>query len=439
MKIVFVENRFKTAFWELIAKEYQLDGHEIYWIVQNPLFKPSFGDVYTLPFPEGRPIENTLNDQALEKIILSNRGLKYFKIESNNFIFHYKQEIDQIVEKINPDFVFGESTMFHELLVINSCKKRGIKYLHPTSCRYPSERFSFYLYDSLKPYSGSNEKLKRNEVLELIQSISSRKIQPDYINKKSNKNYILKKLKSSITLFISYYLGEKYNTPSPLRKFKLERERKRNILRWEEMSDPIEMINLEEVNILYAFQMQPEANIDVWGYPFSNQLEVIKEICSSLKEGEKLILKPNPKSKYEISEELLLTLKSLKEKVVILSHSIKMETIWDKLDVIVTVTGTIGIEAFLSNKPCLILGDIINSERKSINSITLQRELRDLIDSHKSGQIKSININQKIELIDYLTTTSFKGVIGDGLTNRAHIFDRRNRINILKAFKTIIG
>ena len=52
--------------------------------------------------------------------------------------------ISNAIEKIKPDLVFGESTLFHELLVINACKSRGILYLHPSSCRYPTNRFSFY-------------------------------------------------------------------------------------------------------------------------------------------------------------------------------------------------------------------------------------------------------------------------------------------------------
>ena len=52
MKILFVENRYKTALWEVIAKEYEKLGHEIYWIVQNPMFKTSFGNVSILPFPK---------------------------------------------------------------------------------------------------------------------------------------------------------------------------------------------------------------------------------------------------------------------------------------------------------------------------------------------------------------------------------------------------
>lgn len=50
MKILFVENRYKTGLWEVIAKEFEHKGHEIFWIVQNPMFKPSFGNVTVCRF-----------------------------------------------------------------------------------------------------------------------------------------------------------------------------------------------------------------------------------------------------------------------------------------------------------------------------------------------------------------------------------------------------
>ena len=88
MKILFVENRYKTGLWEVIAKEYQKLGHEIYWIVQNPMFKPSFGNISILPFPKKINFKKVYSSE-IQKVIDSNRGLNYFGVKTDDFIFWY--------------------------------------------------------------------------------------------------------------------------------------------------------------------------------------------------------------------------------------------------------------------------------------------------------------------------------------------------------------
>ena len=37
MKLLFIENRYKTYFFEPIAQRLKSEGHDIYWIIQNKL------------------------------------------------------------------------------------------------------------------------------------------------------------------------------------------------------------------------------------------------------------------------------------------------------------------------------------------------------------------------------------------------------------------
>ena len=77
MKILFVENRYKTIFWEEIATRLIDDGHEIYWIVQNHFFKPKIGKSTILPYFKGQNIDSKRYSDNLNKIIRSNRGINY--------------------------------------------------------------------------------------------------------------------------------------------------------------------------------------------------------------------------------------------------------------------------------------------------------------------------------------------------------------------------
>jgi len=73
MKLLFIENRYKTYFYDEICKHLEKD-HKIYWIVQNPKFSPQTGDIYSIPFPDKKPKIN--KDVDLKGIVLVIDGVK---------------------------------------------------------------------------------------------------------------------------------------------------------------------------------------------------------------------------------------------------------------------------------------------------------------------------------------------------------------------------
>lgn len=438
MKILFVENRYKTALWELIGKMYQAAGHEILWIVQNPQFMPSFGQIHVMPFPKGTFHEKTVaKSNALEKIIHSNRGLNYFEVKSDDFIYQYDEEITQYIEKNQPDVVFGESTAFHELLVIKACKAHNIPFLHPSSSRYPSKRFAFYEYDSLTPFKGSGETFSQEEALSFIDRLSKREVKPDYMKKLKPALSKWDHLSDKVKLVKGFYQGEKYNTPSPFVKRKLGKINADRIIRWDNLAVNPNTIP-GEFKVLYPMQMQPEANIDVWGYPNRNQTAVVREICQNLAKDEVLILKPNPKSKYEIDEELLDLIADQNIPVFAMHHASKMEDVWSEANLVITVTGTVSIECVFSNKPVAMLGIGIQTEEKNCVVLNKLTELRNVIDQVQKGTFPKLTELEKINFLNKLVATSYSGVIADGMHGKDELENPENIARLKKAFGEII-
>ena len=106
--------------------------------------------------------------------------------------------------------------------------------------------------------------------------------------------------------------------------------------------------------ILYPLQMQPEANIDVWGRKYNNQLQLIKQLVGAAPEDVYLVVKPNPKSKYELSSDLI-DYAEKNERIIVIHHDVPMIQVFQKIDLVVTVTGTIAMECIWANKPVLTL------------------------------------------------------------------------------------
>ena len=434
MKILFIENRYKTSWWEMLAKEFETLGHEVCFLIQNHRFTPPIGKSFKMPYPNKNITSKKSARFNLDKIIESNRGLNFFGIKSDSFIYHYHEIIDKYVKSYNPDIVFGESTTFHELLTIYSCKHQNILYLNPSSCRYPSGRFSFYLYDTLEPYFSSGDVLSQNEALNIINNITKKTAVPDYMKNLKYQLSTQEVIFDRLNLMIDFYRGERFNTPSPLIFLKLRLELKKNLAEWGRISTEISELNKDTFYIMYPLQMQPEANIDVWGYENSNQLNVIKSIFNLLDENEVLIIKLNPKSKYELSKELLSFIKKHKGKVVAVSQKSTMTQLWPLIKLIITVTGTVSIECVLDNKPLIALGQGIQMKEKNcFNSLNDFRKVVNLVKTKKYPRLLN---QEKVAFLNKLVSTSHKGVNGDGLHNKKYKAEFRV---VLKAYLKVLN
>lgn len=434
MKILFLENRYKTKLYELVAERLLKNEHEIHFLVQNHDFKPSKRFITHLIKYPNNSFKKTKNLDHIEKVIESDRQINHFQANDNSYFYYYDEKVRELLEAIKPGIVFGESTAFHELITIENCKKLDIPYLNPCTCRYPTGRFSFYKYETLVPFKGSNQNLEDGEALKIINQIVKKTAKPDYmkIKPKSKKEILSDNLKK----LTGYVKGERFNTPHPLLKLSLEKKKNKRSEIWDFISGDI-LSKSKEIKILYPLQMQPEANIDVWGRKFRNQTELIETIASNLPEDCVLYVKPNPKSNYELNDRLIDFIET-SDQVKALSHSAKMEDIIHEVDLVVTVTGTIAMECILSNKPIISLVKNLNNDSRNCYHIdNLEEDLVKFIDVLKKNDWDVIDQREKVNFINRINRTSYKGVISDPFTN-INCVGENNIQELTSAFNDVI-
>ncbi|MCL5127256.1 hypothetical protein [Algibacter sp. L4_22] len=436
MNILFIENRYKTYTFEAVANLLKKEGHHVFFLIQNKDYTPkSDFSFFEIPFPKKEDLIKSYKvSQDVENVIASDRMQNFFKKKGTSYFYYYNKKIEEVLDSCKPDFVFGESTAFHELLTINNCKKKGVLYLHPSSCRYPKNRFAFYKYNTLEPYKGSNEDLSETEALTIINNIVDRSAKPDYMNViKAPK---LKGIKDKIRKVKSFIGGDSYNTPNPIVKYNREKIKQKNIIDWDNFAE--EKINKgNNFIILYPLQMQPEANIDVWGLKYRNQLQLIGDICNRLPENVKLVVKPNPKSKYELSKDLVDYVQNNSD-IIALQHAVKMDDILVDLDLVVTVTGTIAIESILSNIPVITLVKTLNNEQENCKFIDNLDQIIPIIKLIQQKQFPKIDNTKKIAYLNRLNKTSYEGRVSDPFSF-AGCFSEKNLTDILSAFKHVIN
>lgn len=437
MKILFVENRYITWLWREVAIRLQSDGHDIHWLVQNPVFTPKVGTCHRLPFPASdttyvKPVDNI-------PLLKSDRAVRYFGSDGSHHP-SYQNAIKSVLEREQPDVIVGEPTQFHELITIHQARKQGIPYLFPSSTRYPPDRITFHLYDTLDTVGGCGIGLPANEALSLREAILQRRTIPSYMvsQPETKTKLLVRRITDKFRITYGWLAGERYITPSPWRKFLLDYQQRTNVVRWEQNAH---LALPEELNgrpwVLYAMQMQPESNIDIWGFPWNDQVAIIREAADSLATiGSKLVVKPNPKSKYELSSELC-QLVSTHPNIISLAHNCKMSDIFPRATAVLSVTGTVLLECVLAGKPVGVLGSHPMSRYPGVTPLSTPAEIAALIGDVVAGKAKTAGPEESAELLSRLYSASYMATMYDPL-NQPGFATSNNLDNILAAFRDVL-
>lgn len=418
-RILFVENRGKTALWQAVAHDLRLRGHEIAWLVQNPAYRPakgkSAGAVHTLSFPPPREFHDTVWGDGWVTAnfpqLTGDRGRNHFHGNCGHYA-HYHEEIGRALRRIEPDVVIGEPTLFHEVLTAGLCRDMGIPYLHPVGTRYLGGRFSVFGYDTQHPLGSSGERLPDDEARELAEQIGGNRVVPSYMARRRGLDRYLmtaKLLRAQATVWLGYLRGERYNTPSLARKRQLQARLRRNIVRWESLQrlppNPTRAI-------LCPLQMQPEANLDVWGRGHSDQVATVTQMLAAAPIDVQVVVKANPKSKYEMSD-ALLDLAAANPRVCLLPLELTMPAAQRLTVGSLTVTGTVGLEAVFGKGRALSLcHPVLEAHFPAFHAPSVEDGVRRLLDDQKAG---AGDVEQGIELLQTIMDQSFPGLINEPL------------------------
>jgi hypothetical protein len=107
--------------------------------------------------------------------------------------------------------------------------------------------------------------------------------------------------------------------------------------------------------ILYAAQVTPESSINTLAQFFVDQTRVIDLLRLNLPHGYAVLVKEHPAMAGSRPRSFYDHLRRLPG-VVLVAPDVPIRRLIEKADVMATVTGTIGLEAFLLDKPCLMFG-----------------------------------------------------------------------------------
>lgn len=392
-KILIIENRHKTKFWSEIIDPMVFDK---VFLIQNHRY--ALSDVRNVLIPYYRfnlVAETYMVNPSLQfhRKIVSKR----VSINKRRLVYYYN-EIFRIIRDENPDLILGESTAIHELIAIDVAKQLGIDYVNLVSARYPPGKFLIVSNDTLKLRIQNYGTAPR---VNISREVKSGLVSPDYMKKIRKKHRI--DFTYQINNLMDWFLGERLNTPSPFLKFsrELDRVAVKLLLVLFSRDGLGGFVNEAKSMILYPMQMQPESNIDVWGFKYKNQANLITTVARKMRKQEVLLVKINPKMKYELTVFEFFNI--IRHNVVFLNSSVRMSDLLDEVEGVITVTGTVFYEAILKGVKVCLLSYLPLSDKLGHYSD---------VDSFLEGIRQNENSKAK-EIIGLLDEISFEGVIGD--------------------------
>jgi hypothetical protein len=352
---------------------------------------------------------------------------KYYKFNSNEILSILEQECKfflRIIEEIKPSFLVIRFTDFHNIdLITKLCRAKGIKILMLTPSNLNnlwmisestkidyidlqdvSSETHFKNYSEAKIFWQNNNpihqankyvennlkssKITKNNAVSILRLFLNFKKNGDIDKLTSHGRTKLKIITSMLSLYFKKHLREKYVNKVSLKQ-----------------------ILKKKKFIFFALHVEPERSTLIAAPFYTNQLELIKNIAKSLPADYVLYVKEHPIMKTRNWRSLSFYKEIHQLPNVYLLHPIiKNEKIFPNCSMVITISGTIGLEAAFFNKPSLTFSDNLYSHLSFVYRVKKLEDLSKIIKTHL--QVK-VDLNEFNSFITLLHKNSFQFISTD--------------------------
>lgn len=412
--IIDVDNEKKIFFDKQKLVNFRKTWYYRDYVDTNPKRKPDLE--YLTSFEKRTGIN-------LWKIAYSDKSFygfnDYYRFKRNEILSILEQEcklFENVLDEIKPDFLILDVTdSQHNYLLSDICKSRKIRVLMLGGARFGYRELISEEVDTIDdmippPYNGKN-----GVTFEEIQSYYKKF---NFIKQIQKSKKILKlstsaRIKKFLNLIIIYG-GKKYQNhfsskgytrwnilkTLPILDFKRRQVRKfvnKNFMR--KIEDKTQFI-------YYPLHSEPERALSIAAPYFTNQIETITHIAKSIPVGYKVYVKDHPVMDLKGGRSIEFYKEIMKHPNVQLIHpSLSQDELIMKCSLVMTISGTGGVEAAIYGKPTIILADTLYSSLPSVNKLKNLENLPHAI--HTSLQTK-VNPAHLKEFIDFINKHSFQ-------------------------------
>ena len=387
MTIAFSCTWHKTDLYALLAKALQTHGIESCFITtsaryEQKLLAQGFSpdrilrlnkqEAFSSPTFERdlelmREVEQE-SSETVRNFILMDRyvcSLSYEKAE--RYAAYTTARVLDFLDRMDARVVLGEPSVLHDLIAVMICQATGRDYVGPFGVRMPYQRFvfwngytenEFHTFGARIPAEVSSQSLQMAR--QAMEDIAVQRIKPRYFYRNGNAPKLSKQLMFKMARGIHRAVVESktdanmYSLSDILFRHKTHMRPLHYALaklKWNKIFD---QPRLGEKFVLFTLHKQPEYSIDVQGSRFANQYETIKALARALPSDTVLYVKEHRNSLGDRTPKELKRLKSING-VRLIDPMVDANKLAEEAECVVTISGTIALEAALHGKRTLVL------------------------------------------------------------------------------------
>ena len=445
MNTCFFSNFDKTIFFRKIQIQLEKNGENtFYWVCSSPKWKKwlledgvddkfildiSFTKKKYLKFiqnPEYEAIKNELYtieshiNLSINYIILMDRNLrKRNRKFSISYIYYVYYLIKNFYQDNNIEVIFSEVTHAAEVLSIETSKFLGVIHYNMAQLSIPGNKFTFF-----KTFSNT-------DIFNSCKETNDGFANYDYVVaaliNKAKPKYFFSQLRQPQFRFLwvkkfFYYLidNSSYNGDCTESGIWLRVSKKISLL-WNRffVNNLVKFYSPLPTDsyVLYFWQRQPEATIDLWAGLFSNQVALLKNISRCSPHNLKIFVKFHPNGIGELSSSQIMTLSRIPN-LYIINYNAESNNLIIKSKAVITVTGTVGFEAAMLNKLVIMFGDMYFDKLSKIVKISSYAELKNLLFTIERVCEETVCNKEKDSLLlNQIYSNAFSGIVSDPVTD----------------------
>lgn len=318
---------------------------------------------------------------------------------------------ESIIDEVSPDFLITTETALHQQhLFYEMCRKQGVKILMLNQsklaykCMISEELHKIDFMPSLSDII--SKKRSFSELLEILTSKGTstqlKIFEKNFGGNKSSKikaasDYFLKSDNSNLETHFSYFGRTKPKVLLDYFTKSLQTRRRKSFI-----DKNLEFkIHNDEQFILFTLHQEPERSLLIATPFYTNQLEVIRHIAKSLPPGYKLYVKEHFSQALREWRDISYYKKILEIPNVRLFHpSSNMEKLIQNSSLVISIGGTVSLEAAFYEKPSIIIADMGFSVLPSVQKLNSLEELPSKIRSGLEMKVNSDDLDKYLQVLE---------------------------------------
>lgn len=342
----------------------------------------------------------------------------YYDYSYDEILFIMQQEcqfFEKIIDETKPDYLLiGPTDAQHNYLLAKIAESKNITVLLLGPGRFNSQIIFYGDSDSMStilfPLNPPIDNSSSYSLQQFLGKNDASTMISNYKKKLSTMNNPTKRIKRFVKLF--NLLGDEsfrnhyfyyYMTRTKFLKTRLRMNLNRRLTNFFIQNNLTKNWTKEETPfIYYPLHSQPERAVSIAAPFCTNQLEIITHIAKSLPVNYRLFVKDHPIMELKGGRNLSFYKEIMKlPNVKLLHHNTNREKLLKDCSLVITITGTTGLEAAFYDKPAITFAKTPYSGLSWISRVYNLEDLPQIIKKTLKSKVDSNELKSYLSYMDY--------------------------------------